>query len=141
MKVRLSWWLRKRASPQAGNRARKPVQRAQWRDIVLECRPECLRVPRLRDSQLLLCNISIAALHFNCAFMEFGFTIISLISVWICRFSWFENYGSQADFFLFIFKPCTDIVGYYVQYRSHFGSRYKSRRCVLRSPFRVLTSP
>ena len=28
----------------------------------------------------------------------FGFTIISLISVWICRFSWFENYGSQADF-------------------------------------------
>ena len=108
---------------------------------IFECRPECLRVPRLNSSQLLLLDIFIAALHFNCAFMEFGFTIISLISVWICRFSWFENYGSQADFFLFIFKPCTDIVGYYVQYRSHFGSRYKSGRCVLRSPFRVLTSP
>ena len=38
MEMRMSWWLRKWVLPQAGNRARKTVRRAQWRNIVLEYR-------------------------------------------------------------------------------------------------------
>ena len=37
--VDTSWRLRRCAMPQAGNRARKSVQRAQWWDSTPECRP------------------------------------------------------------------------------------------------------
>ena len=51
MKVGTSWRLRRRAMPQAGNRARKIVQRAQWWDSTPECgpvpsaRPKATRLP------------------------------------------------------------------------------------------------
>jgi hypothetical protein len=132
-KVEASWWLWKQAMPQAGNRAGKIAPCVQWQD----CMPEHDVGTSRREKTVRLHSAFSYTWPHSCLLC---ITNRPDTTAWrqllpVCRCEVFiaENSKLHAELWPndFRYRPFWHVI----IHRSHFGSRYKSGRCVLRSPF------